>query len=221
MAGTGPAAVAGQLGDLKRIVDWTASAWDDIQSRHPTWRWMRSRFTINTTAGVDTYAPGAFTDSRLTGLITRFNHWIPEDDYGVSNVYRYLTSGGIAGQTYMVPISWSSYRDLYRLRTQSNGIPHYVTIDPQNNLVIGPPPDGIYTISGEYQMSNQSLTADADIPEMPVQYHMLIVYEVMKRYGAYSSAPDVQSRGVEYANRLMRQLEGNQLPQIMLGDCLA
>ena len=182
MAGTGPSTVVGQLGDLKRIVDWTASAWDDIQGRHNNWRWMRSLFTIDTTASVDSYAYGSFTDSRLTGVITRFNHWWLEDEYGNSNVYRYLTSGGVSGQTYMVPISWASYRDLYKLRVQSNGIPHYVTVDPQNKLVIGPPPDGIYTISGEYQMSNQSLAADGDIPEMPVQYHMLIVYEVMKRY---------------------------------------
>ena len=221
LSGTGPTAVTSQSGDLKRVVDWVSSSYQDIQSRHINWRWLRSRFTFNTVSGTDTYAYTAVTDSRLTGTITRFSRWWLDDEYGMSNTYRYLTSAGSSAQSYLIPISWESFRDLYRFRTQADAVPIYITIDPQNNLVLGPAPDAIYTITGEYQMSPQILAADADTPEMPVQYHMAIVYEAMQRAGSYSGAPDVQSRGVKDGNRLMRQLENDQLPQIGMSGPMA
>lgn len=221
LSGTGPTTVLSQSGDLKRVVDWVSSSYEDIQSRHMNWRWLRSRFTFNTVSGTDTYAYTDVTDSRLTGTISRFSRWWLEDEYGFSNAYRYLTSAGSSAQNYLIPVSWESFRDLYRFRTQPDGLPIYVAIDPQNNLVLGPAPDDIYTITGEYQMSPQVLAADADIPEMPAHYHMAIVYEAMQRVGSYSGASDVQSRGIKDGNRLMRQLENDQLPQMGMSGPLA
>ncbi len=45
-----------ERGQLRRLVDWTASAWNDIQKLRASWRWMRRPFTSNTVLNDDNYA---------------------------------------------------------------------------------------------------------------------------------------------------------------------
>ena len=220
-SGTGPTAVTNQTGEYLRIVNWVKNAWTEIQGRSFNWRWMRSTFSVNTTSGDEKYAGTDCTDGLTAAAVTRFSRWIPFDDDGASNVKCYLTSGGVAGEYFLTNLPWNYYTSLYRLGTQNNGQPIHVSIDPQNNLVLGPKPDGIYTISGEYQRSAQELAADADTPEMPSPFHQLVVYIAMQKYAGYQNAPEVMSRGVTEGNRLMRQLEMNQLPMVGLGAPLA
>lgn len=197
------------------------NAWTEIQNRHYNWRWLRSGFTVNTTSGDGTYAGTDCTDILTSATVTRFGSWVRLDDNGASNIKCYLTSGGVAGEYWLTDLPWSYYYALYRRGTQNNGQPVHFSIDPQNNLVIGPKPDGIYTISGEYYRSAQTFAADADTPEMPSQFHQLVVYMAMQKFAAYQNAPEVMSRGVTEGNRVMRQLEKNQLPMIGFGAPLA
>lgn len=219
--GTGPTTVVGQAGELKRIVDWAAAAYDELQGRHPHWRWLRSAFTVNTVLGDDTYAYGDCTDSIYGGAIARFRRWWPHDADGLSNAKIYLQSAGVGGERWFPYLPWNHFRSLYRIGTQNNGQPAHFTIDPLNNLVIGPKPDGVYVMTGEYQRGNQTLAADADIPEMPVDYHMLIVAMGMERSGRFNAASEVFNGGGLEGGRLLRQLELEQLPQMTLGGPLA
>lgn len=221
IVGTSITSVTGNTTELNRVVNWVRQAWNDIQNRHTNWRWMRSTFSVNTTAGDDSYAPTDCTDTRLSATISRFSHWIPLDDKGSSNVKVYLTSAGVSGERWMSYLQWPYFRSLYRIGNQTNNLPFHYTIDPQNNLVLGPKPNDIYTVSGEYQMSAQTLTASDDVPEMPTQFHDLIVYMAMRKYAGFESAPDVMSRAITEGNRVMRQLEANQLPEVQLAGPLA
>lgn len=218
--GTGPTTVLGQTGLLKDVVDWTAQCYTEIQEASADWRWLRSTFTVNTVSGDDTYAYGDCTDSRLSATITRFGRWLLEDARG-SNVTSYLTSGGVGGEGYLIFLPWDAFRSLYKVGTQTNAPPSHITIDPQGNLVLGPKPDAIYTINGEYQMSPQTLALDADTPEMPARFHSLIMYRAMEKYGAAKNAIEVFNRGGFEGNRMMRALELDQLPRINFGGPLA
>lgn len=206
------AAVTNQVGELARIVAWVREAWREIQNRSTHWRWMRSTFTVNTVASDDTYAYTDCTDSRLSLAISRFKRWIILDDDGRSNVKIYLQSSGVGTERWLTYLDWSSFRAIYKVGTQNNQAPAHFTIDPQDNIVLGPKPDAVYVVSGEYQMSAQVLAANADTPEMPSDYHQLIVYRAMKKYAGFESAPDVLSRAVTEGNTVQRQLEFNQLP---------
>lgn len=214
-------AVANQTGEAARLVNWIKQSHTEIQDRHTHWRWMRSAFTVATSTSDDQYAGTDCTDSRLSATITRFARWIPFDDQGGSNVKQYLTSSGVGGEIWMVNQPWSYFMSIYKRGTQNNGIPIHVAIDPQNNLRVGPKPDGSYTISGEYQMSALEFSADADTPEFPARFHDLVWLRALEKYGRYHAAPEVLARGQIEGGRLMRQLESDQLPEINLGAPLA
>lgn len=218
VAGTGPSTVIAQVGRLADIVAWVAQAYTEIQSSKD-WNWLRSTFTVNTVANDDTYAYSDCTDSRLSATISRFGKWWL-DHHGEPNCTIYLTSAGVGGENYLTPIDWASFRERYKRGTQTTGQPIHVAIDPQNNLVLGPKPDAIYTINGEYQMSPQTLAANVDVPEMPARFHSLIMYRAMEKYGASNNAPEVFNRGGYEGRIMMRGLERDQLPPVTLAGPL-
>jgi hypothetical protein len=62
-------------------------------------------------------------------------------------------------------------------------------------------------------MSGQVLALATDTPEMPSDYHMLIVYRAMIDYGYLEVAPEVLNRAEKKAMQLTRQLENNRMPR--------
>lgn len=215
-----PSTVVGQTGRLGDIVAWVAQAYTELQLSNENWRWLRSTFTVNTVASDDTYAYGDCTDSRLSAVISRFLRWWETDGDDCSNIRIYLTSAGVAGEQFLTVLPWESFRRIYKMGSQTDGFPCHVTIDPQNQLVLGPAPDAIYTISGEYQRSPQILADNADVPEMPTHFHSLLQYLAMQKYGASNVAQEVYQRGFDGALELMNRLEASQLPQITVGGTL-
>ncbi len=222
VAGTGPTTVTGQVGVLKEIVDWVAKAYEDIQRRHQSWRWLRSGFTVNTVASTDTYAYGDCTDTTSLLAISRFSRWLALDDNGCSNVTCYLTSTGVGGEVPLIHLTWSEFREIYMrgIQTTLTSQPVHFTVDPLNRLKLGPNPSGTYTIKGEYQKSPQALTADADVPELPAQFHDLIMYRAMEKYGASNNAVEVYQRGGLEGNALMSALELDQLPAMRVAGAM-
>lgn len=209
------AAVTNQTGELARLVRWMIQAWIEIQNRNNSeWRWMRSRYSLNTTLGADSYAGTSATDTIANATITRFKRWKPFDDRGASNVKIYLQSAGVATERWMSYLDWASFREIYKRGTVNNAPPAHYTLDPQNKLVFGPPPDGVYVVTGEYVKSAQVLAVETDVPECPADFHQVIVYATMRKYARFESAPDVMSGAVTEGNRLMRQLENDQLAPI-------
>lgn len=219
LPGTGPSSVTGQTGQFKRLVDWIAASWRDIQNYHPDWRWMRRPFSFNTVAGTDQYASGDVTDVDATGPITRFARWWWED--AEDPPLAYLQSAGVAQQYRLIALPWEHWKWLYRFGAQTNQPPIHVSVDPQNRLCLGPKPDAVYVVTGEFQRSPQELTIDADTPEMPVQYHDLIWAWGLEKYAANAVAAELVARAQLESTRLMSRLEHNQRPAMSLGGPLA
>lgn len=215
VSGVGPIAVLNQTGEYKRLVDWISQAYVDIQNRHRgSWRWLRSEYTVATVASDDEYAYSDCTDTIASATISRFARWIP----GTELIY--LTSAGVGTQGPLSWVDWDDFKQVYKMGSQNNGYPAWVTIDPRNKLRLGPKPDAVYTVTGDYMKSPQVLAADSTTPEMPDSFHMLIVYEAMKKYAAYESAPEVWSAAKSEYARMMRDLEVDQLPPPEFGNAL-
>lgn len=214
-----PTDVTTQTGQLLRMVEWVRDAYSDIQLRHDAWRWMRKSFTLTTTPSDGTYESGDAIDDE-TGLpISRFRFWWAHDQ---SNPFKcYLQSSGIGTQYWLSWLCWEDFNYLYNIGTQNPSMPAHVSVDNDDNLRIGPKPLGVCVVTGDYQRDNQILTAAADEPEMPTDYHGLIWRWAMKKYGANSVAAEIYARADDEATRTMRALERRQLPMIGLAAPLA
>ena len=214
-SGTGPSATTGQTGEYLKIINWVKNAWLEIQQQHDDWRWMRKSFTVSATSGDGAYAYTDCTDTVSLAAISRFSMW-HKDSFKC-----YLTSTGVGGEVPLRWMPWEQFRRIYRYGTQTNGPPAYVSEDPTQAFVLGPIPDATYTVSGDYQIGPQTLSADADTPEMPTRFHQLIVYNAMLRYGFHQVAPEAIQHAQLMGSLLHAALVRDQLPEMLFGGPLA
>ena len=209
LSGSGPTTVVGQIGMSKQIVDWINTAYIDILSQHPNWLFMQDDFSFETEASKREYS---VSDTGVTDL----EKW-KIDDYGSFRVY--LTSSGITNEQYMYPLFWDAYRQmyLYGATRTAEGLPSYFAVQPNKGLNFYLVPDNIYTISGEYFKTPAEMTIDADIPIIPSQFHMIIVWRALMFYAGFDAANEKYAMGKSEYNKLLMRLEIDQLPQMTFG----
>jgi len=172
ISGSGPASTANQTGEMKRVVDWTKTAWVDVQNKHNDWLWMQSTFSIPTIAATDTYteAHAGLTDVRAWDR----------------NSFRVQSTA--TDQTEMVWCEYRTFRDNFTLGAHASGKPHFFTITPAQAIQVYPVPDAVYTITGLYNREPTEFAADTDVPDISSEYHMVIVYRALMKYARYSAA---------------------------------
>lgn len=216
ISGSGPTTVVGQSGNLQRLIDWVNTAWMDIQTTHQDWNWLRTTMTFTTVSGQATYALG--TGAGTCGVsVATFGMWNRD------TFRNYPTAVGNRGEVFMDFIHFQTWRDTYQygaLRYTTTR-PVQMSISPEKSICLGPTPNGDYTISGDYYLAPSLMSADADVPALPAQYHMAIVYRAMMSYGAYESAPEVYQRGELEFGKLMRRMTADRLPETTWAGALA
>jgi len=213
VSGTGPASVMSQTGEMQMLVEWVQAAYQDIQNMSLIWEFLRTSFSFNTIATVSEYTPIA---AGLTELLS----WRTTD---YDAVRCYLTATGVSAEQIINQVSWDEMRSVHLLgssRSQT-GQPVEFAIKPDKSIIFFPIPDAIYTIVGEYYKQPQTLSADADIPIIPVAYHMLLVWLGLRYSGAFQAAPEKYTHGETEYKRLIRRLRHDQLPNITIGRSLA
>ena len=214
-SGTGPSTVVSQTGELGRFCTWIASAWTELQQEREDWKWMRKSFTCPTVSGTSAYAYSAtgLVDTVSLTAVSRFGSWSKKR----RDWKAYLTSGGVSGEYFLNLLDWESFKYLYRKGTQTSAQPVHVSIDPTMKFCLGPAPDAVYTVSGDYIIGPQTLALDADEPEMPSRFHRLITYEALSKYGGNRAAPEAMLRALTEGARLRAALELDQLPRFTMG----
>jgi len=205
IAGSGPSTVLSQTGDLKRVVDWVNTAWQDIQNRTDTWQWMRQGFSVNLIAGQREYTPAQCG-------ITDFASW----DIEHIRVY----SGSTANECTLSYVGYDDFREVYMRGTVPTARPAFFTISPSKSLILYPTPDQAYTVYGDYYTTPKQLTVNADVPGMPTRFHDLIWYGAMRKYAMFEAANEVYQFATQEYNRLMRNLEQDQLPEMPMAEPL-
>ncbi len=200
------ASIVAQSGEAGRMANWIAAAWVDLQLERPDWYWMRGSFSFSTTALDGQYSS---TDA---GITSRFAMW----DVKSLRCYQTNVNDELA-------LSWMQYEDFrsaYLIGSQSPSRPVNCSIAPSLDLLLGPRPEAVYVISGEYFKSPQDLAVDADVPELPAQYHMAIIYRALMMYARYEAAAEIYADAEANYKRLLRRLELNQLPTVEFGGTL-
>ena len=212
VSGSGPSTVTGQTGESARLVNWIATRWLTIQRRHPDWHFLLVSPGVSfvTVAGQALYTP---TQCGVTaGVVGQWKR----------DTFRcYLTASGTPTEIFLRYLDYDLWRDLYQygtLRT-TQVQPTVMTVTPNFSIGLQTPLAG-YTITGDYFLAPVALTADSDVPTIPIQHIMGIVYGAMMDYGTFESAPEVYQRGLEGYLNTLAELEKNRLPEIQAVGCL-
>jgi hypothetical protein len=210
VSGSDPVTVLNQTGEMKRLVDWINSAWMDIQNTHADWFFLRTPVSFNSVVGQQSYTAA---QAGITAL----------GSYKIDSFRLYSQSLGASNEMILPFKPYDDFRNLYMFganRTLQQR-PVFFTVDQQKNFLLGPLPDDVYVVNGEYYLQPSEMAANADTPSMPSQYHMAIVYRAMMHYGEYEAAPEVYQHGEIEFQKLMFRMEVDQLPQLSFGAPLA
>lgn len=216
VSGTGPTSVVNQTGMSGLLVSWIDAAWVEIQGLHNNWNWMRQPFAFETAANVGDYLPATTTNTLTGELLTDLRFWHKE------TFRAQRASIGVQDEQWLVEWEYQVFRNTYRFSLQVPGRPVVFAEKPNGKaIMLGQIPDQVYSITGEYQVRATHLVDPTDVPDMPEEYHLMIVYKAMQSYGLYEAAPEVLNRGqVEY-QKLLTQIEREQIPDVYLGRPLA
>lgn len=216
--------VSGVSGEAQRFVDWVSEAWNEIQTKHDDWEWLRSSVLLGegasfpTVSGTVSYPVGVGAGKVGIDPAT-FGKWDRESFR--SNT----TAMSFNDEIRLGYIPYDGWRDAYMIGAQRSVTtrPEVVSIGPDKSVCLGPPPTSLYTITGDYFLAPSAMAADADTPTgLPAQFHLrAIVGLAMIYYGGYEAAPEVLSRGQGWYSTAMGQIEGLQAQEIMMGGPLA
>ena len=206
ISGVGPDTVIGQVGMYSRMANWINDALNDIEIARPEWGWMYQSFSFPTVAGQAEYPPVqcGITDHETWDLMSLRNN---------------VTTVGALSEIEMGNISYEDWRLIYDFGANKfiTSRPISFAIAPTKALALGPYPAALYTVTGRYYRIAQVLAVDTDVPKMPTNYHMMIVYKAMMYYGGYMSAPEVYDRGELEFSKMMYRLENSRLPVMDFG----
>lgn len=208
VSGTGPTTVVGQIEEYARLVDWVNEAWMEIQMRRTDWMWMRNSMTFPVVASQASYT---LAEIGSTGTnFSNFGNWQRD------SIRCYLTATGTSDESIVSEMDYDHWRDIYQYGASrtTTGRPSVYCVTPGLGLGLGPVPSADYTISGDYFKVATEMSADADIPALPTQFHMAIVYRAMMLYGVSESAPEVYDEGDANLKVMLARMESQQLPQM-------
>lgn len=208
VTGTGPITVIGQSEEYARLVDFINEAWMQIQRKRTDWQWMRNSMTFPTVA-----AQAEYTLAQIGSTGTNFSDF---GNWALESFRSYPTATGVSAEIEMGHLNYLYWRDiyLYGANRSVEQWPNEFTVLPALGIGLGPVPAVGYTISGDYYKAATEMTLDADIPSLPTQFHMAIVYRAMMFYGVSEAAPEIYDEGATEFNRIMVQIEDQQLPEM-------
>jgi hypothetical protein len=210
ISGSGLVTTANQKGEYRQAVEYINTAYQDIQSLHPHWNFLRKDLEFNTISGVSNYLE---TSIGLTDL----------GEWKLDSMRVFLTSSGIANEVYLTPCDWDDFRELFlfgstRLQT---GMPTHIAQKPDNSLILFPIPNDTYTLTGEYFRSPFVFSADADKPVFPSRYHMVIVWRALMYFATQLNAQELYAIANAEYRRLLFKLEQHDLPYHEIAGALA
>lgn len=207
--------VTGQNAEITRLINFVNEAWMEIQRAKPRWIFMRASATCPTVQAQYAYTPMDF------GINATFGYWAL--DYSNGDTFRnYDTASGIANETFMSVVDYDTWRNTYLMGANRSTYtrPWVVARAPDNTLVCGPIPSAGYTLVGDYYRRPIEMTTAGEVPVLPEQFHMAIVYKAMMYYGASEAAPEIYDDGREEYVKIMRQIAATQLQRTTLGSAL-
>lgn len=207
-AGADITSVSGLGKENARLKNWINLAWREIQMLHDgRWNFMLANFTVALTDNVWEYNPTAAPFSLANFRV------IKRETMRV-----YATATGYGDEQELPFIPYDIFKRQYRYGSSrtDKGRPSVFSVDEKRNIVFGLVPTAGWTVEGQYFRRPTDLVANGDSPDMPVEYHMAIVYRAMLKDGEFEWTNEQKARAVREYRRAITSMEIEQLPQVSM-----
>lgn len=198
--GITPSTTLSQSGENQRLGNWVIDAWREIQGSK-LWNFLWEQVDIivpNTLNYVATDLPPSRWDKCGTWLIT-------------------LSSDN--GDRALDYLPWVDFDQTYRRLGPTGAITAW-TVRPDNRFVVNAPASGATTINVQRWRNPQILALDADVPLIPADLTMLIVYTALKKNAGYDEGGNQRAVAVDEMKTLRAALYDRCLPEIDFGGSL-
>ena len=77
------------------------------------------------------------------------------------------------------------------------------------------------SISGDYYVKPAEMTANTDIPRLPEEYHLAIVWKALMSAGGFDEASNTWQRGNNRFTQALNAINATELPMIKVGSPVA
>ena len=221
--------------------NWIDDAWRDLQSGG-LWRWMRGTAIGFATPSRPRIKWSECYDESTGVPIEAFNQWRA----GVGSGYEFpryvqvrsedLSEDGSVpappppallsrryGTEQIAPFAeWDAFRAIYDIGDDPRGAPSFVSISPANEMAVGPRPgdETAYRIRMDYYRGPSELTSEDQEPDLPRQFHQLLVYDAMLHFGLDRARPEVVDSSRQFSSQMRSQLEAAQTESMAFGPAL-
>lgn len=195
IAGLGPASTVNQTGMSAKIVRWVRESWIDIQSQYPNWKFLRKKEVRALTVNKRSYALVA--DLNLPNV----RKW----DTNLLFIRDPSTNKRSSLKLLEYPDFVAQYADF------ATGQPSVFTVTPDFNIEWDRTPDKAYSVELHFWLTGEKLEEDADIPSIPEDHHMTIVWWALVHYASHDEAVVLKADAKEFFKIALRRLEMDQL----------
>lgn len=198
IAGIGPSSVELQTGAYKKVVDWIARAYEEVQTQRKDWGFLWQETTGQMVVNQRDYTP-------LQLGMANFNEISRE-----KGALRVIDPNG-----YQSPIHFIEYPE-FRARFNSQvqpSRPQYLTLLPNKKIRFNCKPDQVYTLASEFYRTPFVMESNIDVPVFEEQCHMILVYKGLMYYSANEEAGFIYQDAQENYRRLLNRLEDLSLIQ--------
>lgn len=207
--GPGPSAITTTLqGDQLRAANRIRDAWRDLQmDSSKQWKWMRRTVTKPLTALQDTYTAAGWS-------ITDFWRWWPETTWYMPEIVDAASNGNRIARLNWAP--YEEFRELHQTQVGHKGLPVDWAIKPDKSLLVGPAPDQAWHIRLDYITKPTELVAGTDEPNMPEEFHLLLVWMALEQMAATDENAPEKVRATQNRRNLKALLMDDQAENVTL-----
>lgn len=216
--GTQPTTVVGVRGVTAEIVQWVAASYDDILSLHTDWRFLTSQIAT-------LLVPEGERGLDLAAVKLQAPDWYEARPF-VGSDYAYLLIRPPQGTSdvdsseqevrYVDDQAWWGHFDVAPIPT---GQPSFFTVPPTGGILFDTTTDRDYTVRIMYRPNRPHLTADADVPIIPEDYQLVVVWWAIVNYYCVSrdGTGELLQKATKNLRRELTNLRNTQLPSLVSG----
>jgi hypothetical protein len=187
--------ISNQTGELLRLVNYIEDAYQDVLNYSDHWNFLWSSFSAEVSG----------TEFTLTDLgITEFNR------------FDYTTIRGNSK-----PLTYLPYHEFKHTSTLGEcfwNTSEVFTITPDKKIKFNSIFTG--TLSGEYYKSPSIVSTDEDIPLIPEQFQMIIVYRAAMFYAVYTAEPDKYTDAFANYDKILNRMIINETPMLTVNSLI-